>query len=225
MSVEENVSNETNNLTSFICERIKENEEFLNKNAKDVYEEVIGFINDAIDLAVLLAKRLKAEEAITHPLVFFAMHVFMPMSYGIYVNLLIGNLPACFMELRLIHETMAKCYVAEKVYPGQEDFATKLEALEQVLKEEEISISKLMKELGSDFIALWGKLSEGWVHPRGILKRVTSSFVGKKVPPSWSIVIPMTYTEEDLDDIKELGKRVAEFRALLKTVITNCIRE
>lgn len=38
-------------------------------------------------------------------------------------------------------------------------------------------------------------------------------------------MFPMTYTEEDLDNITELGKRVAEFRAILKIVITNYIQE
>ena len=217
MSVEENSSNELNDL---ICKDIKENEEFLRKNAKDVYEEVIGLVNDVITmLSIILEKFKTGEEAAKHPMAFFVLHIFMPMSYGIYVNLLLGNLPACFMQLRLIHEAMAKCYFVEKIDSSQEHFSIKLEALEQVLKEERISTTKLMKELGYDFVKLWGKLSESWVHPRGILKRVTDRIVERGMPPSWGFGLPATYTNDDLDDLKELKKRVAEFRALLKNVI------
>ena len=113
---------------------------------------------------------------------------------------------------------MAKCYFAEKIDSSQYHFGIKLEALEEALKEEQISTSKLMKELGPDFVKLWGKLSESWLHPRGILEHVIDSVVEKGVLPSWSIILPTTYTNADLDDLKELKKRVAEFRALLKNV-------
>jgi len=216
MSAKENSSNE---LVDLICKDIRENDEFLKKNAKDVYEEVIGLANDVIDLLSIIREKFKTgEEAIKHPMAFFALHVFMPLSYGIYVNLLIGNLPACFMQLRLIHEAMAKCYFAEKIDSSQEYFGITLEALEQVLREEQISTTKFMKELGPEFVKLWGKLSESWVHPRGILKRVTDSVIEKGIPPSWSFGLPTIYTNDDLDDLKELKKRVAEFRALLKNV-------
>jgi len=218
MSAEENSSDE---LVNLICENIEENEEFLRKNAKDVYEEVIGLANDGIDLLSIILKKFNTgEEAAKHPMAFFALHVFMPMSYGIFVNLLIGNLPACFMQLRLIHEAMAKCYFSEKIDSSQYYFGIKLETLEQILREAQISTTKLMKELGPDFVKLWGKLSESWLHPRGILKRVTDSAVEKGTPPSWSFGLPTIYTNDDLDDLKELKKRVSEFRALLKSVIS-----
>ena len=216
MSAEENSSNE---LVDLICKDIRENDEFLKKNAKDVYEEVIGLVNDVIDLLSIILEKFKTgEEAVKHPMTFFALHVFMPLSYGIYVNLLIGNLPACFMQLRLIHEAMAKCYFAEKTSSSQEYFDIKLEALEQELRKKQTKTTKFMKKLGPDFVKLWGKLSESWVHLRGILEHVTDSVVEKGIPPSWSFGLPATYTNDDLDDLKELKKRVAEFRKLLKNV-------
>ena len=90
MSAEENSSNE---LVNLICKNIKENDEFLRKNAKDVYEEVIRLANDSIDLLSIILKKFKTgEEAVKHPMAFFAIHVSMPISYGIFVNLLIGEL-------------------------------------------------------------------------------------------------------------------------------------
>jgi len=203
MSAEENSSNE---LVNLICKNIKENDEFLRKNAKDVYEEVIGLANDSIDLSSIILKKFKTgEEAAKHPMAFFALHIFMPMSYGIYVNLLIGNLPACFMQLRVLHETLAEQYSLET---------------SRVRKNERIKIGKLMEELGDDFVKLWGKLSEEWVHPRGILKHIIENVIKKGMPPSWSIILPATYTDDDLNNLEELKKRIAQFRAILKNVIS-----
>ena len=111
MSVEENDSSE---FCYLMCRGIKEDEEFLRKNAKDVHEEVIGLVNDVMSMLSLILEKFKTgEEAVKHPMAFFVLHVLMPMSYGIYTNLLLGNLPACFVQLRLIHETMAKCYFVD----------------------------------------------------------------------------------------------------------------
>ncbi len=75
MSAKENSSNELD----LICRDIKENRKFLRKNAKDVYEEVIGLVNDVIDLLFIILEKFKTgEEAIKHPMAFFALHVFMP---------------------------------------------------------------------------------------------------------------------------------------------------
>jgi len=213
--------NEADKIISFLSEVIKENDAFLRENAREVYEEVTKLAaNDAINVLYLIFENFEnEEEAINHPIVFFAMHVLLPMSYAIYTDLLLGNLPACFMELRLMLETMAKCYFTEKIDQSQESFVIKLELLEDMLKEKKISITKLMKELGPDFVKLWGKLSEKWIHTRGILTRITDRFVETGIPPSWGLILPATYTEEDLDDIQELGKRLAEFRKLLKAVV------
>jgi hypothetical protein len=103
-----------NSLTEFITEIIKENEEFLKKEAKETFNEVIELINDAIDYVAFVVERKTAkEDYVKHPMFFFIYHVLMPFSYGIYADLLLGNLPVCFIELRLIVESLAKCYIAE----------------------------------------------------------------------------------------------------------------
>ena len=70
-----------------------------------------------------------------------------------------------------------------------------------------------------------GKLSKDWVHTKGIVDRIVSQISEKSGAPSWALVIPMNYAEDDLDTIKELGKRISQFRKLLKDTIENYKQE
>jgi hypothetical protein len=141
---------------------MKENEEFLRSNAEETYKEVIVLVNDAIDFIGFTVKREKSkEDYVKRSMVFFLYHILMPLSYAIYTDLLIGNLPPCFMELRLMLESLVKCYLADLKHPNQSFFQEKLKLIEDDLKKGNVSTSKLMNELGkklglkNDFLALW----------------------------------------------------------------------
>ena len=223
-------STAADNYLDYTMKVMKENEEFLRRNAEETYGEVIDLINDAIDLVGFAVKRKGSrEDYVKRSMVFFLHHIFMPSSYAIHTDLLIGNLPTCFMELRLMLESLVKCYLADLKYPEQSFFQEKLELVEDDLKRG--STSKLMKELGeklglkNDFIALWGKLSKDWIHPKGVIDKVVTQISEKSGAPSWALVIPMNYAEDDLDTINELCKRVSQFRVLLKFTIDNYKQE
>ena len=219
-------------LLDHYCKTIKENEKFLRSNAEETYGEVIDLINDAIDLVGFAVDRENSkEDYVKRSMIFFLYHILMPLSYAIYTDLLIGNLPACFMELRLMLESLVKCYCADLKYPEHVFFQEKLELLENKLRKNSISTSKLMKDLGkriglkNDFVTLWGKLSEYWMHTKGIIDKIVSQIGEKSGAPSWALVIPINYAEDDLDTIKELGKRISQFRKLLKVTIENYKQE
>ena len=225
---EETNGNPATKLLDHYFKTIKENEEFLRRNAGETYGEVIDLINDAIDYMISeTEKKESKEDYIRNPMSFFLYHILTPQSYAILTDLLVGNLPACFMELRLMLESMVKCYFAS-LHPDPDlFFEAKLELLEKVLDEQKISTSKLLKDFGNKIglrdepIALWGKLSKDWVHTRGIVKRVVDEIVEKSDVPSWALIIPMHYTDTDLNAINELGKRISQFRKLLKVTIEN----
>jgi len=194
------------------------NEDFVRKNAKETYDEIVELINDAIDYVGLAVRRPdSAEEYVKRSIPFFLQHILMPFSYGIYLDLIAGNIPACFMELRLMLESLAKCYLADLRYPDESFFQTKFE----LLQDENLSTAKLLIELGTelgsedDFVALWGKLSQDWIHTKGIMDRVTDQIIEKSDIPPWALAIPMNYTASDLDAIDELRKRISQFRRLL----------
>ncbi len=203
-----------------IIEVMRQNEAFLRQNAEETYYEVVELINDAIDNVVLAVKK-NPEDYAKYSMIFFLHHILMPFSYAIHVDMLTGNIPACFMELRLMLESLVKCYLADLKYPDQTFFQERLKLLEA----ENLSTSKLMKNLGRKlglenyFVALWGKLSQDWIHTKGIMNRVVAQVVEKSDVPPWALVIPMNYAESDLDTINELRNHISKFRNLLKTVM------
>ena len=216
---------------SIIAKVAKENEKFLKKKAKESFEEVVELINDAINYAAFFVERKKVKESTTHPIIFFAFNILMPFSYGIFINLLIGNLPTCFYELRVILESVVKCYIAE-LHP-EEDlfFEDKLLSLEEVLEKRGISTSKLlgefgkMIELGDEPLKLWGKISRNWIHTIGIVSNIVRQVIEKSEPPTYALALPMYYGEADLSTIEELGKQISNFRKILKITMDKYIKE
>lgn len=193
---------------------MKENEVFLRQNAEESYHEVVKLINNAIDYLVLIVKT-SGEGYVKYSMAFFLYHILMPFSYAIHLNMLSGNIPVCFMELRLMLESLVKCYLADLDYPYQTFFQEKLDLLEKEKKRE----FKLMEELGErlelNFVALWGELSQRWCHTKGIVDRVVAQMAEKSGAPSWALVIPMHYAKSDLDTIDELRSCISKFRSLL----------
>lgn len=200
-----------------IAQLLHENDEFLAKHAKEVYDEVIELLNDAIDHMIFLTKRPGAkEEHSRFAVANFVWHILMPMSYAIYLNLLAANLVSCFGELRIMTESLGECYVADQHFPDQPFFQARIELLHQ----ERASTAKRLEELGKDFIVLWGKLSEDWVHTRGIVDKIVSRVSEGEDWPIWTVVVPMTYSKGDLTTLEELRKRVSEFRVLLARTLS-----
>ncbi len=206
---------------------VRENNRFLHDKAEDAYREIVGLANDAIDYVGLDVKRAECkEDYVKRAMSFFLYHILQPFSYAIYSDVLTGNLPVCFMELRVVLESLVKCYLADLKYPEQTFFQERLEYLEKEKQQgKEVSISKWMIELGGllgledRFVALWGKLSQDWVHTTGIVNRFVAQVTEKSDVPGWALVIPMIYAQGDLDSLEELGKRISQLRGLLKAAI------
>ena len=205
---------------------MRENEEFILKNARGAYDEVIELINDAIDEVQLAVNRPdKEKDYFERSITFFTYHTLMPFSHAIYLDLLAGNVPASFMEMRLILESLAKCYLADLRYPEVGFFQTRLERLEREMEQTKLSTSKALRELGeklgaaNDFVALWGILSQDWMHTKGFIDKLVSHVTEKSDIPPWALVIPMNYTEADLSILEEMRNRISQLRSLLSTTM------
>lgn len=221
----------------YITSVMKENETFLIRKAEKTYDEVVSLINDAIDYIGFSVKGEKSKENyLGYSRVFFIHHILMPSSYAIQTDLLTGNLPVCFMQLRLMLESLAKCYLADLRYPDQRSFQEKLDLLEKetkkkngkvVSKREHDFMEEFDRELGLNkrSIKLRGKLSRGWIHTEGVVDRIVDRITERSAAPSWTFIIPIKYAETDLDTIEELGKRISQFRSLLKDAIEKCPQE
>lgn len=107
----------------YIIKVTRENDDFLRNNARETCDEVIELINDAIDYVGFAVKRSESrKDYIERSMVFFIQHILMPFSYAIYVDLLAGSVPACFMELRFMLESLMQCYLADSRYQIQPSF-------------------------------------------------------------------------------------------------------
>jgi len=199
---------------------MQENSEFLLTNLGDSYSEVVGLIDDSWNFVISFVKRENWEHYYTQfSRVYFADHILMPLSFALRIDLLLGNIPACFFELRMILESMVKCFWADTRYREQDHFMEKLQCLEDENNRKNTSTSKLLEEMGHDYVALWGSLSKEWLHTEGFIRRILGETLSKSGIPAHALAIPMTYNETDIDIIKELHASVSKFRALLKDTI------
>ena len=212
--------NQTSKLLSYVVETLEKNNEFLLKNAKIAYDEIIELINDSIDYAIFFTENKSGtDDYVKFAMINFVHHILMPMSYAIYTDLLASNLVACFIELRLMLESMVKCYYADLKYPNETFFQVKIDRLEMELKSQKKSISKLLREFEKEAVSLWRNISNNWVHTKGYTRNLVNEITKKLDVPAWALAIPMIFTATDLDVITELQKSTAQFRELLRTAI------
>lgn len=208
-----------NNYIDLITQTLRSNDNFVRSHAEEAYTEVIELIMDAIDY--LRVTDQDVEEAIKPASFYFGFHVLLPISNAIYLDMLAGNIPACFMQLRIVLETLVKCHFADAKYPNEEFFQDRL----QMLEKENLPISKIMKDMdtelgvGNRFIAMWGKLSREWAHGGGSMERVVKEIEVQGSVPTWALVIPSPYVVEDLGSLEELRKWLSEFRELFAAAL------
>lgn len=197
---------------------MEDNEKFLQKHANGTLDEAVELINDAIDWTRVLTKGESGKNVSKFAVAIYVLHVFMSASYGLLTNVLLGNLPVCFMELRLMLESLVKCHYADLRYPSEEFFQTKLKLLDEELNREKMSLSKLMKDFDQTAVTLWGKLSGGWVHSSGLIDRIVDAVMNRQMTPGYAMVVPIPYDEAEIEDLNELRDCISTFRAIARKV-------
>jgi hypothetical protein len=129
---------------------VLDNAKVLEEKAKDVLEEAEGLIDDAWKYGEVEDKNMQL----------YVIGILQPMAYGVYIDLLLGNLPAFFVDLRLLLESLACCYMVK----------FSLEDPSLGIARPDVSASKILREfgkatsLGKKPNELWGKLSNNWCH-------------------------------------------------------------
>jgi hypothetical protein len=196
---------------------IRDNTEFLISKTADGYNEIIALIDDAwAYLGIFMEKKSWTQDYSKYAMLYFGSHVLSPLSFAIRIDLQVGNLPACFFELRMILESMSKCYWADLQYKESEHFMDKLQLLEKRINKRETSTAKLLKTMGHEYSALWGKLSEDWMHSEDYFRRILEYTTERNCVPGYALGSPMDYGEDDIDLINELCASVSKYRTLLK---------
>lgn len=220
MSIKDDQQKSGHRFIDDISKFMHENEDFLDSKAKETYAEVVGLVNDAIDYLSLFVERgSRGEHFIRFAVAHYVHHILLPLSYAIVIDLLTTNLVACFMELRLMVESLVVCYCADLKYPNQRFFQEKIRLFTEEMRRQGMSISKLIRRCSDDALALWGQLSERWLHTKGVIDRIVEEISSKSELPAWPLVMPITYSDTELDVLEGLGGNVSEFRRLLHAVV------
>ena len=195
------------------------------REVEEALSETIKLANDIIDYWGEVPHENFTDLAVRSTFLFSLLHIIWPSTNGIALDLLLGNLPACFMQLRLIVETMAKSLATDYTYEFKGISVYNSESLERYLKSEKVSTSRFLRKMLSEVMGrdaaeetlkLWGKLSEDWAHFRGIVRRIKESLEKERFPPSYHLALPIELDEEVREDLEELVKRVKNTRELLK---------
>jgi hypothetical protein len=201
-----------------VCDAIGENDAFLWQQDQDAYDEAIALVNNAIDAMISASSSPTPRADYTETVwAFLSHHALLPLANAMVVDLFTGNLPGCFMLLRLLVETLAKCWVADSSHPGLPFFGERLQAPEDEGK----STSRILCEagrslaVGDALIALWGDLSRNWLHVPGYASKVVDTISATGRVPAWVLAIPMNYSSTDLEAIREFGPHVRSFRRIL----------
>jgi len=191
----------------------------------EALSEVMELVNDVIDYWREVPREHFVNLAFRSAFLFSLLHIVWPSANGVALDLMMGNLPACFMQLRLIVETMVKSLATDYAFKFKGISIYDAEALEYYLKKERVSTSGFLRDMfpevvGDDIarrtLKLWGRLSEDWVHFRGTVSRIKEHVEKGRFPPSYHMALPIELDEEDVEDLRELAKRVKEVRELLE---------
>lgn len=216
-----------------IFETMKTNDLFLVTNLEIKYKTIIDLQNDAVDLVLYANDRNKEDDFCTkNAMGFFINHILMPHSNSIFINTMTGNHASSNYSLRLMLESLVKSYFADINYPWVISIEKKLELLDKEVniienkktkkqKKVRITITQRIRDVSifigakNEYVELWQKLSNEWLHSKGYVRKIISYVEDKSDFPTHAVVIPMPYNNNDIDDIKELSDKIRLFKTLI----------
>lgn len=134
------------------------------------------------------------------------------------------------MSMRIILEACVDAAIASiRFYDFS--FPSNLEHLRRVEQKQKLSFidkceiflpAQIEEETIKSIKKLWHYLSEYWVHAKGIVKKIDENFVkkvAKPMPPMWSLALPYTYDERDIDDIKEFTNKLNNLKKIVENLL------
>jgi len=175
-----------------------------NKAARACFTEISGLMNDLIDNLMGMPK--DGNEITKSAKWVFLLNVLMPMSFGIYVDFLSGNTPVCFMQLRMIIESMALYYQADQQHEDETFFYDKLRIAQEIQKLEKVRLSQAINRVDPRAAKLWRRCSR-WMHATSLARKLVEH-VARGGVPTWGVVMPMEYASPDSSSLNELSNAV-----------------
>jgi hypothetical protein len=199
--------------------------------AKEAHSEAVNLVNDSLNL--LLPATMNADAFVKLAFPTYVTMILMPGTYGIYYNFVLGNLQACYLQLRAILESTIKLSFVDIFVADGSFFAKRLESLEHVLREKRLTISEFTERYLEDSfgtrakeiaLELWRRLSQEWVHSKGLVNRIIDAMSEQKFPLAPFMPVPMPYCEGDRELLLEFREDVTKFRILLSMIADKWVR-
>lgn len=200
---------------------LEENRKFIENEVGELHEAMENFRDFVLsywDRYQLMTKsKEEIDRSLKYPEIWYVNHLLFPAFGSIATNLRIGNIRGCFMELRLLVETIVCCYKCQTM----EELGS-CRGRAGIMKEVDKELN-LGKENG--FAKLYGRLSDQ-VHSEKFNRWACSFYKDEKkeedkeIIHSWKFMIPVYYRKEtDIEPLKELSERIKEFMDLSKKVL------
>lgn len=214
-------------IASNIYDVLVHNEMFLSK-----HDKFINVLSCTMELSTNDTVRLWQEnisginEYMTEPEGLYLTLYHYPRSTALIVNLLSGDVPTCYFQLRVMLESLAcsynvkhsKCltshYNTEKMLEYIESVRAERENLKSVMKN---TSRKLGLSGNASFTYLWNITSSEYIRTAGFISRFKKE-MKNSIPPAGSTVVPIRYCESDKKNLKKLGTCIAAFRVILDKV-------
>jgi len=224
----------------FMNERARENHKFLQEKIRDLPIEVVELINDIEDVREKLAELYRRDERVAgYYLMYPALvTVCMSQSYMVFVSLLLGNIPVACYCLRVMIEALECAVYLDLKYRDRKNVFEKARSRDYTSFSPCKLKRNIAKVLGNERLAealciYYKHISSFWTHPAtrlpltskegtfpsGLLIKIIKALVERGIPPSYAFVIPISYDENDLEDLRELLDLVQAFRESLKQLV------
>lgn len=224
-----NKLNKPSELAGIICEDAKRNEQFARSSpvASETLKLLVDVWNYTFDVEVECL-RSKQFEAVPLTL----LHVVQPQIYGMIYNFLLGNLPACYMSMRVVLEAVVDAVIVSTRFYDL-SFPDNLRHLRKIERETRLGFADKCRLLipasaqGAvrDINDLWSYLSEYWAHAKGIVRKLDDKLreamqKGQTAtPPMWALALPYTYDKSDIDDLKEFVNNLRKLNKVVETLL------
>jgi len=173
------------------------------------WSEVLGLREDfKSHLAWVMGIGRLSETFSKHAIPNYLVRVLHPLSQSLRVNLLLGMIPDCFLEVRALTEQLARAFQADLKFAKEASFTSKLSRLDV----REPSLYKLTGETDTSVLPLLSELGHGWVRMDQPL-----TGMGASQPVS---AVSTTYTSQDIPELLRLTAAVKRFRELLSKTMS-----
>lgn len=226
-------------LTDGMSKDCKKNARFIEKRAPKLHGALIDLADD-INGVPLRCCPYNSESRHDYTLSSMSFEIAHPELISLTFNLLMGNLPTCYMSMRVILEaivdsTIASLRFQDYPYPKNLEQLRVLETRKNLRvfndKCDLLLPAEISEGTRKKIKDLYAYLSEYWVHPKGTVKKLkqisddhVKRFGRDIIGPSWILAIPYHYGTWDIDTLREFSQKLTELRDNVRALLQPFIK-